>query len=150
MLDSDTGASDYKGAPPLFRKGFGETKEFSGFPRKISIYHKAYKERIVMEELTGIQLPDYLVIIAYFALIVFAGYYFSKYIKMAKDFFAAGNVMPWWLAGTSYFMASFSTLLFVIYNQIAYDYGFVAVTVCWFSPVAVLLGGYFLAQVWPA
>lgn len=101
-----------------------------------------------MEQVTGLQMPDYLVVAAYFALIVFAGYYFSKYIRFAKDFFAAGNVMPWWLAGTSYFMASFSTLLFVIYNQIAYDYGFVAVTVCWFGSLSMLIGGYFLAHRW--
>jgi len=101
-----------------------------------------------MQETMGIGLPDYLVIFAYFALVVFAGYHFSKYIKIAKDFFAAGNVMPWWLAGTSYFMASFSTLLFVIYNQIAYEYGFVAVTVCWFGSLSVFIAGYFLAHLW--
>jgi len=101
-----------------------------------------------MPELTGIHLPDYLVIIAYFFLILFAGFYFSRYIKVAKDFFAAGNVMPWWLAGTSYFMASFSTLLFVIYNQIAYVYGFVAVTICWLGSVSVLMSGLLLAHRW--
>ncbi len=101
-----------------------------------------------MIEPGGLSLPDYLVIGAYFALIVFAGYYFSRYIKLAKDFFAAGNVMPWWLAGTSYFMASFSTLLFVVYNQIAYEYGFVAVTICWGGSVAVFISGYFLAHRW--
>ncbi|MCD6308418.1 MAG: hypothetical protein J7M24_05425 [Candidatus Latescibacteria bacterium] len=101
-----------------------------------------------MTELTGISLPDYLVIAAYFGMIVFSGYYFSKYIKIARDFFAAGNVMPWWLAGTSYFMASFSTLLFVIYNEIAYKYGLVAVTICWIGASSVLISGYFLSHRW--
>ncbi len=101
-----------------------------------------------MNELTGISLPDYLVIAAYFALVVFSGWYFSKYIRIAKDFFAAGNVMPWWLAGTSYFMASFSTLLFVIYNEIAYKYGLVAVTITWIGASSVLIGGYFLSHRW--
>ena len=101
-----------------------------------------------MEGLGGIQLPDYIVIIAYFMLVVFIGYSYSRFIKMAKDYFAAGNIMPWWLAGTSFFMASFSTLLFVIYNEIAYTYGLVAVTICWLSPVAILVGGYFLAHRW--
>jgi len=101
-----------------------------------------------MDEISGIQMPDYLVIGAYFALVVYAGYYFSKYIKLAKDYFAAGNVMPWWLAGTSYFMASFSTLMFVIYNQIAYEYGFVAVTICWIGSSSVYISGHFLAHRW--
>jgi Na+/proline symporter len=101
-----------------------------------------------MDNLTGIQLPDYLVIFSYFALMIFIGVYFSRYIKMAKDFFAAGNIMPWWLAGTSFYMASFSTLLFVIYNEISYKYGFVAVTICWIGPVCILIGGYFTAHRW--
>ena len=101
-----------------------------------------------MADLGGIKLPDYLVVVAYFILIVSIGYYFSRTIKKAKDYFAAGNIMPWWLAGTSFFMASFSTLLFVIYNEIAYTYGLVAVTICWLSPPTVLIGGYFLAHRW--
>ncbi len=101
-----------------------------------------------MEELKGIQLPDYLVIIAYFTLIVFIGYYFKRYITKAKDYFAAGNVMPWWLAGTSFFMASFSTLLFVIYSEISYKYGIVGIIITWIGPICILLGGNFTAHLW--
>ena len=101
-----------------------------------------------MEALKEIQLPDHLVIIAYYILIVFIGYYFKRYIKKAKDYFAAGNVMPWWLAGTSFFMASFSTLLFVIYSEISYKYGVVGIVISWIGPVCILLGGYFTAHLW--
>ena len=101
-----------------------------------------------MKELRGIQLPDYLVIIAYFLIIIFIGSYFKRYIQKAKDYFAAGNVMPWWLAGTSFFMASFSTLLFVIYSEITYKYGIVGVVITWIGPICILLGGYFTAHLW--
>jgi SSS family transporter len=101
-----------------------------------------------MPELKGIQLPDYLVILVYFVVIVAIGYYFARYIRKAKDYFAAGNVMPWWLAGTSFFMASFSTLLFVIYNEITYQYGIVGIVICWLGPPCILLGGYFTAHRW--
>jgi SSS family solute:Na+ symporter len=101
-----------------------------------------------MHELEGIKLPDYLVIIAYFILIVMIGYYFKRYIKQAKDYFAAGNVMPWWIAGTSFFMASFSTLLFVIYSEISYKYGTVGIIITWIGPICILLGGYFTAHRW--
>lgn len=101
-----------------------------------------------MTELQGIQLPDYLVIIAYFLIIIFIGTYFKRYILKAKDYFAAGNVMPWWLAGTSFFMASFSTLLFVIYSEITYKYGIVGIVVTWLGPISILLGGYFTAHLW--
>ena len=101
-----------------------------------------------MDTITSIVLPDYLVILAYFTVVIFVGMYFARYIRQAKDYFAAGNIMPWWLAGTSFYKASFSAALFVIYNEIAYKYGIVAVVICWISPICVLIGGYFTAHLW--
>jgi SSS family solute:Na+ symporter len=101
-----------------------------------------------MESVRSIQLPDYLVILAYFAVIVIAGLSFAPYIRKAKDYFAAGNVMPWWLAGTSFYKASFSALMFVIYSEIAYKYGIVAIVIMWVSPVAFLVSSRFTAHLW--
>lgn len=101
-----------------------------------------------MNELSGIKLPDYLIIITYFAVIIFAGYYFSRYVRKAKNYFVAGCAMPWWLSGTSYYMASFTALLFVMYNEIAYLYGFVAITYLWFLNLGIVISGYFLAHRW--
>jgi solute:Na+ symporter, SSS family len=101
-----------------------------------------------MDNVQSIRLPDYLVILAYFAVIVGVGLSFAKYIQKAKDYFAAGNIMPWWLAGTSFYKASFSALLFVIYNEIAYKYGIVAIVILWLSPVCILVGGYLTANRW--
>ena len=56
--------------------------------------------------------------------------------------------MPWWLAGISFYMASFSTMLFVIYSEIAYTFGIVAMMVCWLGPPAFLLGSIFTAHRW--
>ncbi len=97
---------------------------------------------------SGILLPDYLVILAYFAIVLVAGLSFARYIRQAKDYFAAGNIMPWWLAGTSFYKASFSALLFVIYNEIAYKYGIVAIVIMWLSPVCILVGGSLTARLW--
>ncbi len=101
-----------------------------------------------MEQGQSIQLPDYLVILSYFIVVVSVGFYFARYIRQSKDYFAAGNIMPWWLAGTSFYKASFSALLFVIYNEIAYKYGLVAIVILWISPICILLGGYFTAHRW--
>lgn len=101
-----------------------------------------------MQELTGIKLPDYLLIAAYFSVIIFTGYYFSRYIRKVKDYFVAGSTMPWWLSGTSYFMASFTCLLFVMYNEVAYLYGLVAVTYVWTLNLCIVISGYFLAHRW--
>ena len=101
-----------------------------------------------MPQLQTIQLPDYLVLLSYFLIVVAVGFYFARYIRQSKDYFAAGNIMPWWLAGTSFYKASFSALLFVIYNEIAYKYGIVAIIILWISPVCILFGGYFTARRW--
>jgi SSS family solute:Na+ symporter len=101
-----------------------------------------------MDNIQSIRLPDYLVILAYFAVIVGVGLSFARYIQKAKDYFAAGNIMPWWLAGTSFYKASFSALLFVIYNEIAYKYGIVAIIIMWLSPICILAGGHFTAHRW--
>src|SRR3989339_2021928 len=101
-----------------------------------------------MDGFPGIKFPDYLVVAIYFALIVFIGVYFPRRINQTKDYFAAGNVMPWWLAGTSFYKASFSALLFVIYNEMAYKYGIVAIVILWLSPLCIVLGGLLTARRW--
>ena len=101
-----------------------------------------------MEGMEGIHLFDYLVIIGYFVLVVSVGYYFMRYIFKIKDYFAAGGAIPWWMAGTSYWMCSFSALLFVMYSELAYNYGFLAITLQLVSIPAFLLSGYIFAPRW--
>ena len=84
-----------------------------------------------MQEAHALHPLDYIIIGFYFAIVVSVGMYFSKFIKQAKDYFAAGAAVPWWLAGISLWMASFSALMFVVYSQLAYKYGMVAITLCW-------------------
>lgn len=49
--------------------------------------------------------------------------------------------MPWWLSGLSLFMSFFSAGTFVVWGSIAYEYGWVAVTIQWMMG----LGGFFIA-----
>ena len=91
---------------------------------------------------------DYVIVLLYFAIVVLVGMYFSKFIKQAKDYFAAGAAVPWWLAGISLWMASFSALTFVVYSQLAYKYGFVAISMCWTVIPAMIAASLFLAARW--
>ncbi len=101
-----------------------------------------------MGETQSLQVLDYVVIVSYFSIVVFVGMYFSKFIKQAKDYFAAGAAVPWWLAGISLWMASFSAMTFVIYSQLAYKYGLVATTLCWVVIPAMIVAAAFLALRW--
>ncbi len=96
----------------------------------------------------SLHILDYIVILAYFIIIVFIGVFFSKFIKQAKDYFAAGAAVPWWLAGISLWMASFSALTFVVYSQLAFKYGFIAITLSWTVAPAMILAYLFFSSRW--
>jgi len=96
----------------------------------------------------GLHTADHIVIVGYFALLTMIGLYFWKRMKQAKDFFTGGNRIPWWLAGISFYLTGFSAFTFVAYSEMAYRYGFVAVTLAWSSAVAMLAGTLFLAARW--
>jgi solute:Na+ symporter, SSS family len=91
---------------------------------------------------------DYLVVAGYFALVLWIGLWFRKRVEAARDYFAGGNQVPWWLAGISHYMSSFSAFSFIAYAQMGYTYGWVAVTLFWVTVPACLLGGLVFAKRW--
>jgi len=101
-----------------------------------------------MDKLPQMQFPDYIVIAVYFVTIIFTGLYFSRLIRKVKDYFCAGSTMPWWLAGTSFYMASFTALFFVLYNEIAYVYGIVALSYVWLLTAGIFISGLLLSIRW--
>ncbi len=92
--------------------------------------------------------PDYLVIGGYFLIVLWVGFYFRKMLMGARDYFAGAHQVPWWLAGISHYMSSFSAFSFVAYAQMGYTYGWVAITLFWVSVPACILGGAVFAQRW--
>jgi SSS family solute:Na+ symporter len=56
---------------------------------------------------------DYLNIVFYIVFITSVGIVFSRKSKSTSDYFRGGGVMPWWVAGASSWMASFSAWTFV-------------------------------------
>ncbi|OGD18653.1 MAG: hypothetical protein A2W03_08650 [Candidatus Aminicenantes bacterium RBG_16_63_16] len=95
-----------------------------------------------------LQAPDYIVLLGYFVILIFIGVYFRKYIREAKDYFAAGAAVPWWLSGVSLWMASFSATLFVIYSQIAFKYGLVAMVIAWAGVPVMVVARLVFAHRW--
>lgn len=84
-------------------------------------------------------------IFAIYILIVFAlGLYASRQAKKTKrDYFLAGDKLPWWMIGGSIIAANISSHHLVGAMGVAYDRGFVAVTMEW---GAILVG--FNALLW--
>jgi solute:Na+ symporter, SSS family len=91
---------------------------------------------------------DVLVIAGYFILVIWIGLHYRRRMKSAQDYFAGGHQIPWWLAGVSHYMSSFSALSFIAYAQLGYMYGWVAVTLFWVTVPACLLAGAIFARRW--
>ncbi len=92
--------------------------------------------------------PDYFVVVGYFVLMLGIGVYFYRYMKGMKDYFSGGNNIPWWLSGVSFYMSSFSVFAFVFYSALAYEYGWVAVTLFWVTTPATIVSVVFFATRW--
>lgn len=91
---------------------------------------------------------DQIVIGGYFVLLAGIGLYFWRRMRYVRDLFTGGNNVPWWLAGVSFYLTAHSAFTFVAYSEMAYRYGFVAVTLTWSSALAMVLGTVFLAGRW--
>lgn len=88
-------------------------------------------------------------VIVIFTLLVFiCGLSFSRTGKNLKSFFAAGGSLPWWMSGLSLFMSFFSAGTFVVWGSIAYNSGWVAITIQTTMCIAGLIIGFFIAPKW--
>lgn len=95
-----------------------------------------------------LRLPDYIVLTAYFVLMLGIGAYFYRLMRGLKDYFSGGNRIPWWLSGVSYYMSSFSAFAFISYSAIAYKYGWVGITLFWVSVPATTMSVILFATRW--
>ena len=92
---------------------------------------------------SGLETADHIVIIGYFVLLTLIGLYFWRRMRHVRDLFRRWQRDPWWLAGVSFYLTGFSAFSFVAYSEMAYRFGFVAVTLAWSSAAAMLLGTIF-------
>ena len=96
----------------------------------------------------AIQGPDYVMLIGYFVLMLGIGLYFYRFMRGMKVYFTGGNKIPWWLAGVSFYMSSFSAYAFVIYSGLCFKLGWVGVTLFWVMIPATIISVTFFATRW--
>jgi len=95
-----------------------------------------------------LQPLDYWAIAIYMALMAGIGLFLGKFVKNIGDYFKGGNAIPWVSGAISNFMTKFSTFMFVAYAGIAYEHGFVALTLIWSTVLPALLGVLIFAKRW--
>jgi SSS family transporter len=96
----------------------------------------------------ALSLYDYIVIVAYFLFMVGIGFYFLKKSKGGRDFFAGGNMIPWWVSGVSLYMTNFSAWIFTGGAGFAYNVGWFALIYFAGGPIAYMVGTLMTAKLW--
>lgn len=93
---------------------------------------------------------DWLVVAAYFVVMLMIGVYAKSKISDASDFYVAGGKLPAWLVGISHHMSGYSAAVFVGYAALAYTTGF-SVYVWWALSITVAcsIGAWLFAPRWP-
>ena len=91
---------------------------------------------------------DYVVIIVFSLVVVLAGLSFRKRGADMKSYFAAGGAVPWSMSGLSLFMSFFSAGTFVVWGSIAYELGWVSITIQMTMCLSGFLVAYLIAPAW--
>src|ERR1700710_1549573 len=73
----------------------------------------------------------------YFLFVIAIGLLFRRQSKSTSDYFRAGGAMPWWITGTSAWIASFSAWTFVGAAGKVYETG--TLVLCTFYPMVLSL-----------
>src|SRR6201991_4778353 len=96
------------------------------------------------EQLTRLAPVDILILVLYFALVVFIGFYAKGKANTSEDFFLAGREMTAWIAGLSFVSANLGSLELMGWAGAAYQYGILAAHWYWIGAIPAML---FLALV---
>jgi len=96
----------------------------------------------------SVNIFDYIVVVAYFLFMLGIGLYFMRFNKGAKEYFAGGNMIPWWASGMTLYMANFSAWTFSGAAGFTYSTG--TFMLVWFSlgSISYFLGSFLTAKRW--
>ena len=91
---------------------------------------------------------DYIVVALYLLVILAAGFWFARRNKGGRDFFVGGNRIPWWAAGVSLYMTTFSAWMFTGGASFVYNTGWFGILWLTAKPVSFLIGFLLSAVRW--
>src|SRR3990172_3400827 len=91
---------------------------------------------------------DFIVIGVYFVFMLAIGFYFMRASKGGKDYFAGGNMLPWWVAGMSLYMTNFSAWTFTGAAGFAYSVGWFMLFNFGIGGLGYWIGTWLTAKYW--
>src|ERR1700710_446702 len=90
-------------------------------------------------QLTHLSPVDVIILVLYFALVVFIGFYVKGATNTSEQFFLAGREMSAWIAGLSFVSANLGSLELMGWAGAAYQYGILAVHWYWIGAIPAML-----------
>src|SRR6202048_5134824 len=91
------------------------------------------------QRLTKLAPVDVLILVLYFALVIFIGFYAKGKANTSEDFFLAGREMTAWIAGLSFVSANLGSLGLMGWAGAAYQYGILAAHWYWIGAIPAML-----------
>jgi len=90
-------------------------------------------------QLTALAPIDIVVLVLYFVLVLFIGFYVKGATTTSEEFFLAGREMTAWIAGLSFVSANLGSLELMGWAGAAYQYGILATHWYWIGAIPAML-----------
>ncbi len=90
-------------------------------------------------QLTHLSAVDIIILVLYFAVVVFIGFYVKGSTNTSEEFFLAGREMTAWIAGLSFVSANLGSLELMGWAGAAYQYGILAAHWYWIGAIPAML-----------
>jgi SSS family solute:Na+ symporter len=90
-------------------------------------------------QLTHLAPVDFAILLLYFAMVIFIGFYVKGSTNTSEQFFLAGREMSAWIAGLSFVSANLGSLELMGWAGAAYQYGILATHWYWIGAIPAML-----------
>src|SRR6201997_588759 len=90
-------------------------------------------------QLTHLSPVDVIILVLYFAMVLFIGFYVKGSTNTSEEFFMAGREMTAWIAGLSFVSANLGSLELMGWAGSAYQYGILATHWYWIGAIPAML-----------
>src|SRR5450756_2058703 len=90
-------------------------------------------------QLTKLAPVDVVILVLYFAMVIWIGFYLKQKANTSEEFFMAGREMTAWIAGLSFVSANLGSLELMGWAGSAYQYGILAAHWYWIGAIPAML-----------
>jgi solute:Na+ symporter, SSS family len=94
---------------------------------------------LAVAQLTHLGPVDIAILLLYFAMVIFIGFYVKGSTNTSEEFFLAGREMSAWIAGLSFVSANLGSLELMGWAGAAYQYGILATHWYWIGAIPAML-----------